>query len=139
MNVTTVVTIVAGLLGGGGVVAVVNAIAGRRVSRADAAGRLSEGALRWVDEFQRSASGAESAAAAARAEAAAARSEIADLHGQLIEVRDQARRIANDLREEARRLANDLYQIHRAARDPTMTLDQLRDVVAKQATENPDR
>lgn len=108
---TTLASIVGAALGSGGLVAIINAVAGRRKVKVDAADRLSDGALKWVDEFQ-------SDAKEARSEAAAARREATEAHAQMRAVR-----------AEAEWLAGQLQQIRRAIVDPGATLERLRAMV----------
>lgn len=108
---TTVASIVGASLASGGLVAIVNAIAGHRRARVDAADRLSDGALKWVDEFQADAR-------EARSEAAAARHEATEAHAQMRAVR-----------AEAEWLAGQLQALRRAIVDPGATLERLRAMV----------
>lgn len=116
--ITTASTVLAGVLGGGGMVAIVNAFAKRRQVKVDAADRLSDGALKWVDEFQADAR-------EARSEAAAARREATEAHAQMRAVR-----------AEAQWLAGQLQALRRAIVDPNATLDRLRMLVAEDGTSN---
>jgi hypothetical protein len=109
--VTTVSTILAGVLGGGGLVAVVNAVAKRSAVKVDAAARLSDETLKWVNEFQDSAK-------EARSEAFAARQEATEAHAEMRLVRT-----------EVAWLAGQLQQLRRAILDPGATLERLRAMV----------
>lgn len=106
--VTWVATAVGGLVGGGGLVAMVNAFAKRRTVKVDAADKLSDGALRWVDEFQ-------TEAREARNEAASARREAAEAHAQMREIRAEAELLARELRH-----------LRMAILDPNATVGRLR-------------
>lgn len=108
---TTLASLLGAGLGGGGLVAVVNAFARRKVVRVDAADRLSDSALRWVEQFQEEA-------AEARREAAACRQESIE-----------ARREMHLVREEAKELAADLHRLRRAILDPNASLERLRAMV----------
>lgn len=110
-TLVTVATALGGVLGGGGSVAIVNALASRRGRKVDAADRLSDGALKWVDEFQADAR-------EARSEAAAARHEATEAHAQM-----------RAIRAEAEWLAGQLQQLRRAILDPGATLERLRAMV----------
>lgn len=109
--VTTGAGFVAAALGGGGLVAIVNAFAKRRQVKVDAADRLSDGALKWVDEFQADAR-------EARHEAAEARREATEAHAQMRAVR-----------AEAQWLAGQLKALRRAIIDPNATIERLRMLV----------
>lgn len=108
---TTVATVVGAALGGGGLVAVVNAFARRRTVRTDAADRLSDSALRWVEQFQEEAAEARREAAECRRESAEARREMAAV------------------RLEAKELAADLHRLRAAILDPRITIERLRALV----------
>jgi uncharacterized coiled-coil DUF342 family protein len=108
---TTVATAIGSLLAGGGLVAIINAFAKRRTVRADAAARLSDETLKWVNEFQDNAK-------EARAEAALARQEATEAHAQMRAVRS-----------EAEWLAGQLQQLRRAILDPQATIERLRAMV----------
>jgi hypothetical protein len=113
-----IATVVGAGLGGGGLVAIVNAVARRRTTKVDAADRLSDGALKWVNEFQENAN-------EARFEAAAARREATEAHAQMRAVR-----------AEAEWLAGQLQALRRAIMAPDATLDRLRVLVGPDANHN---
>lgn len=115
---TMIATVVGAGLGGGGLVAIVNAVARRRPVKVDAADRLSDGALKWVDEFQADAR-------EARSEAAHARREATEAHAQMRAVR-----------AEAEWLAGQLQALRRAIMAPDATLDRLRALVGPDANHN---
>lgn len=116
--VTTVVGVLSGIFGGSGLVAVVQAIAKRNTVKVDAAARLSDATLIWVNEFQEKAKEAELNAKEARTEAAAARQEATEAHVQMRAVRT-----------EVVWLAGQLQQLRRAILDPGATMDRLRAMV----------
>lgn len=105
------VAIASVLFGGGGLVAILNALTGRRGRRADVLERLSDSQLKWVEQFQEEAH-------AARLEAAEARREVAEV-----------RREMGELRREAEGLARDLRNLRGAILAPDMTLARLRALV----------
>lgn len=110
-TLTTVASLIATALASGGLGVIVNALANRRKVRVDAADRLSDGALKWVDEFQADAR-------EARHEASEARREATEAHVQMRAVR-----------AEAEWLAKQLQQLRRAIVDPSATLERLRAMV----------
>lgn len=109
---TTVITAISALLGGGAVVAIVNALAGRKPRNAEVADRLSESTLRWVEQFQEET-------ASARREAADARREVADMRRQIAQMRDEAEQLGRELRS-----------IRALILSPSVTLEQLRTAVS---------
>lgn len=115
---TQVATVLGSLMAGGGLVAIVNALAKRRTVKVDAAARLSDETLKWVNEFQEKAKEAEVNAKEARTEAAAARREATEAHAQMREVRAEAEWLAGQLR-----------QLRRAILDPGASLERLRAMV----------
>jgi chromosome segregation ATPase len=115
---TTVATVLGALITGGGLVAVVNALARRRTVKVDAAARLSDETLKWVNEFQEKAKEAEINAKEARTEAAGARREATEAHAQM-----------RAIRAEAEWLAGQLQQLRRAILDPGASLERLRAMV----------
>lgn len=105
---TVLPTVIAAALGGGGLVAIVNALARRKVTKIEAADRLNDSTLEWADKLQAHATNALKEAADAHREASAAREEMAAV------------------RQEARALAWELRRLRQAILDPRITLDQLR-------------
>jgi hypothetical protein len=105
-------TVLASVLGGGGVAAIITAFSRRRVSKVEAADRLNESTLEW--------------AAAVKADAADARRETADARREMAEMRLEM----STVRREAEALAQDLRRLRLAILDPFATLDQLRSMVA---------
>lgn len=104
-----IVPIVAAILGGGGVSAIITliqAFRGRGRDRADAADVLQDTAREWVTDFKAEAQ-------SARAETAALRTEV------------------HRVREEATALANELQKLRLAIFSPTATIDGLRDLVRR--------
>jgi hypothetical protein len=108
---STAATVLGSLMAGGGLVAIVNAFAKRRTVRVDAATRLSDETLKWVNEFQENSK-------EARAESLAARQEATQAHAQMAAIR-----------AEAEWLAGQLQQLRRAILDPAATLERLRAMV----------
>lgn len=118
MTLTLITAIVSALVSGGGLVAVVNALASRRKVRTDAAARLSDEALRWVGEFQEEAKAARTEAAALRKETAKTREEAQEARAQVAAVTVQA---------EA--LGRQVQALRAAILDPQVTREQLHDMV----------
>lgn len=116
--VTLISAVLASGLTGGGVVALVNALARRRVTKVDAADRLNESTLEW-------AAAVKADAADARRDASEARREAAD-----------ARREMGMVRQEAEALAKELRQLRLAILDPFATLEQLRAMVGGGGSSN---
>jgi predicted nucleic acid-binding Zn-ribbon protein len=106
-----VVTVISAVLGGGAVVALINAIANRRKNRVEVTDRLSDSALKWVQEFQEETQ-------RARLEASEARREVAEVRRELADVRHQAEALAQDMRN-----------LRGAILSPNATLDRLRAMV----------
>jgi transposase-like protein len=115
---TIVGGIVGGVVTGGGGVAIIKAIASRRVTKVDAADRLSDGVLKWVEQFQEDTKQAQAEAKEARKEAAAARVEASEALAQM-----------RTIRSEAEWLATQLKELHKAILAPGMTLERLRAMV----------
>jgi uncharacterized protein (DUF3084 family) len=114
---TGVLTTAGGALGGGGLI--VNAFARRPVIRADAAARLNDESLKWVEQFQEDAREAQQEAREARSEATAARREAAAAHADM-----------RAIRREADWLLDRLEKLHRAILDPSVSRDRLKAMVA---------
>lgn len=108
---TVIASVVAALLGGGGIAAVITAMGGRKVAKVEAADRLNESTLEW--------------AAAVKADAADARRETADARREMAEMRLEMASV----RHEAEALAKDLRHLRLAILDPFATLEQLRAMV----------
>ena len=115
---TVLVTAASALLGGGGLVALVGAVTGRKGRKAEVADRLSDSSLKWVQEFQEETSRARAEAAEARRETSEARREMADLRREVAAVRTEAEGLARDLRN-----------VRGAILSPTATLERLRAMV----------
>jgi hypothetical protein len=105
-------------IGGGGVVAFVQAFAGRRVAKADAAERLTGSALEIAEELKKDAKDARAEAAGARSEAAGARREATEAHNQMRQIRVEAEDLAGRLR-----------MLVAAIWSPTASIDGLRALV----------
>lgn len=108
---TVLAWLAASILGGGGTVALINALAKRPVIRVDAADKLNDSTLEWAIELK-------SDAASLRAEVAEARRENADL-----------RREMGVVRHEAEELGRDLLRLRTAIWDPYTSLERLRAMV----------
>lgn len=123
---------VGGLLTGGGAVAAVNAVAKRRVTKADVVDRLSDAQLKWVGEFQEDAKSARAEAADARREAADARREAADTRREVADARREtveAQRQMAVLREQVDALSERLHGLIQMIHEPAMTIERLRVVI----------
>ena len=115
---TIIVSAITALLTGGAGVAIINAISSRRqrnaaarVKDADASGRLSDSALKWVEQFQEEAR-------SARQETAEARRELADMRREVASIRGDAEQLGRELRS-----------IRALILSPSVTLEQLRAAV----------
>lgn len=108
---TVIASVIAALLGGGGMAAVISALAGRKVAKVEAADRLNESTLEW--------------ASAVKADAADARRETADARREMAEMRLEMATV----RREAEALAQELRKLRLAILDPFATLEQLRAMV----------
>lgn len=109
---TTIITAISALLGGGAVVAIVNALAGRKQRSVDAGGKLSDSALKWVEQFQEEAR-------SARQETAEARRELADMRREMAVLRGDAEQLGRELRS-----------IRALILSPSATLEMLRAAVS---------
>ena len=122
---TLAAAIVSAALTGGAVVALINAVAGRKARKAEVADRLSDSSLKWVQEFQEETARSRQEATEARQEAAEARREAADSRREAAD----ARREATEARRQVAELATevrDLRTLRMAILSPTATLEQLR-------------
>jgi hypothetical protein len=108
---TVIASVVAALLGGGGIAAIISAVSRQKVTKVEAADRLNESTLEW--------------AAAVKADAADARRETADARREMAEMRLEMATV----RREAEALAQELRQLRLAILDPFATLDSLRMLV----------
>lgn len=97
--VTTVATVIGGGLAGGGLVAIVNAFATRRVVRVDAADRLSDAAVEWAAELKKDAADARMEAAEARRESAEARRETTEARREAVDIRAQLHAVKTELEQ----------------------------------------
>lgn len=122
MNAFNVLSALAAIIGGGGVVALINALARRRLTRADAESRLSDSTLKWVEQFQREAAGA-------RQEASDMRREAADARREASEARAEWRQMRMQMQHEMQDLADRIRRIREAVWSPTATLESVRTVV----------
>lgn len=113
-----VASVVGAAISSGGLVAIVNAVARRRKVKVDAADRLSDSTLKWVDEFQTEAREARKEAAEARKEATEARREATEAHNQM-----------RAIRTEAELLAGQLQALRKAILDPNATIERLRAII----------
>lgn len=119
---TLIAAAVSAALTGGAAVAMINAIAGRRSQKAEVAERLSDGALKWVQEFQEETASARREASEARQETASARREAAEARQELADMRREMQVV----RAEAEALAAHLHSIRSAILAPAATIEQLR-------------
>ncbi|WP_343870408.1 hypothetical protein [Dactylosporangium roseum] len=108
---TALLTVASILFGGGGLVAIIQAVTGRRARKAEVADRLSDSSLKWVQEFQEETQ-------RARLDAAEARREVAEVRRELAECRHEAEALARDLRN-----------LRGAIMAPAATLERLRALV----------
>jgi hypothetical protein len=115
---TVVTSVGAAMFGGGGIAAIVGAIARRRTIRADAAETLTDSALELVAALKADAAAARVDARAAAKDAASARREAAETHRQMVQVRQEAQLLAGRLR-----------QLVRAIHQPDQTIERLRTLV----------
>lgn len=118
MNLTAIVAAVSALPIGGGLTAVVTAFTSRRKDRTDAAARLSDEALKWVEQFQEEA-------AAARKEAAELRRETTETRQEAQEARAQMAAVA----QQAEALGRQVQALRAAILDPAVTREQLHFMV----------
>lgn len=121
-----VTSIIGALLTGGGLVAVVNAVANRRKTKVDAATELSDTALEMIREVRTDAMQqielARQIAVSARRDAEDARRSA----GQAWAEATEARREAVDMRREAMATAAQLRRLHAEIWSPIATVDGLR-------------
>jgi hypothetical protein len=118
MSWVTAASIAAGILSGGGFVAIVNAITRRRLLKVEVADRLNEATLEWAE--------------AMRAENAEIRRDNTETRQELAEARREAAEVRREMtvvRHEAEALADDLRRIRLAVLDPDATLERLRALV----------
>lgn len=109
-----------GIVFGGGTMAVlVNAFTGRKARKADVTDRMSDQALKWVEQFQE--------------EAANARREAVDARRELAEVRQEMRTV----RIEAEALARELRNLRLEIMSPSTSLERLRAIVEGSANGRP--
>lgn len=113
-----VATVVGGIISSAGVAALVNAVAGRRTVKVDAADRLTDSALEWAQALKADADSARQDAAESRREAAEARRDA-----------NEARREATEARREAAEANREMRRLIRLIHDPYVTLDRLRALV----------
>lgn len=90
-----VTTIIVSVFGGGMMVAVVNALAGRRGQRTDSVVRLSSETLKWVDQFQEEAARAHKTAETANEQLGLVRVETEKLRTEVNEITRYVERIVN--------------------------------------------
>jgi hypothetical protein len=123
----TLVQVVGGLMGGGGLIALVRAFLRRRPARVEAHVQLNAATLEWAKKLEASADRAWARAneAEAKAEQANERAEEADQRADKAE--QTARRAQVQIDEIARWASSVLRMIN----DPGMTMDRLRESVAE--------
>lgn len=122
---TWAIGLVVAILGSGGISYIVNAIANRRVVRVDAVDRLSDSALKWVEQFQEQATAAQVEAARAWAVVNQIRQECAETRREVTDARTQLRAV----RDEAELLSREIQHIRRLVTEPGMTINRLRDAL----------
>lgn len=110
-NAAVIASVLSALLCGGAGVAIINAVANRRRVNVEVSDRLSDSALKWVQEFQEEAQ-------RARLEGSEARREVAEVRRELATVRREAEALATDLRN-----------LRGAIMAPNATLERLRALV----------
>lgn len=120
--VTTTIAVVGAVLGGGGTVAIVNAFARKKLTKADVADRLSDSALKWVNEFQAEATEARREAADMRQEAASARREASEARAEWHQMRLVMQR-------EMQQLVEQIHRVRIAVWSPNATIEQVRAVI----------
>lgn len=114
---TAVIAAVTGL-SGGGLVAIVQGLFQRRVTRADAADRLTDSAVEWATALKADADSARREAGEAYEAARAARRELTEVHRQMAALADEVEIVTLRLR-----------QWRTAILDPQTTLERLRAMV----------
>ncbi len=102
---TVIASVLASVLGSGGVATVITALSRRRVVKVEAADRLNESTLEWAEGLKQ--------------DAVAARTELAAVRREMISVRKEAEALALDLR-----------RLRLAILEPDATLDRLRLMVS---------
>jgi chromosome segregation ATPase len=118
MSLLEVAYVVGGILSGGGLVAIINAVSRKRLIKVEVADRLNEATLEWAE--------------AMKADNAEVRRENAETRMELTEARREASEIRRDLsaaRHEAEALGDDLRRLRTAILDPHATLERLRFMV----------
>lgn len=119
MSPLEIAYIIGGILSGGGLVAIVNAVSRKRLIKVEVADRLNEATLEWAESMKR--------------DNAEVRRENAETRKELGEARREAAEIRRDLtmaRHEAEALADDLRRLRSAILDPEATLERLRAMLA---------
>lgn len=123
------------LLGGGGLAVLVNAVTGRRIRKAEVADRMSDSALKWVEQFQEETASARQEAAESRREVDAMRKEVAESRREVAasrrEVEDMRREIAV-VRADAEVIGRELRSIRTLIHSPGITIDMLKNKVPPQ-------
>jgi hypothetical protein len=109
--VTVVASAIAAILGGGGAVAIVTAIAKRKTTKVEAVDRLNEVTLEWAEALKTDAR-------EARADAREARQEAAE-----------ARREASEMRRQYAELVADVRRLHEAIFEAGTTVERIRHAV----------
>lgn len=113
-TMTIVISAVSAVLSSAGIAAVVQAFAGRRKTRVEAADVLNDSTLEWAQALKTDAREARQEAREARQEAAEMRREAAEMRRQFAD------------------LANELRTLHSAILDPGATLTGLKELVMTQ-------
>lgn len=131
----TVITVVGSVLGGGGFVALVNAFARKKLTKADVADRLSDSTLRWVEQFQEEAASARREASDMRREAAEARREASEARAEWRASRAEWQTMRQAMQREMRALVDQIRRVRAAAWSPNATIEKVRAVIAEVAAE----
>lgn len=125
VDVATLVTSVVGaIVGGGGFVAVVQAVSGRRTVQVDAAQRLNEAAMEWATSLKEDAR-------AAREEAAMTRRQAADEHARMQRDADAMHAQMQQVRIQAEAVVGRLRMVCAAIWAPAATVEGLRVMVPR--------
>jgi methyl-accepting chemotaxis protein len=124
----TVVQIGAGGVGALGIGQIVQAIARRRTTQADAIGRLNTSTLEWAEQLKADASEARMQAREARQETAEVRKEAAEARREISETH----RMIRSIRENAELVGDYLRRLVELIGEPGMTIDQLRVMVGRE-------
>lgn len=133
MNWLTLITqTVVALLGAAGLREIVVAVARRKVTKVDAADKLTESAIELINTANSNALDARKEAQAVRIEFSDARREVSRLSTEAAEARREAsdaRRMMAQATQDAERVVRYLQSVVTLIHTPTMTLERLRALV----------